>query len=1466
MVINARTFKTFDALLDALSKKVPLAFGVRTISTPRGIHFVKGLDDLYDGGAYVCSDQKRVKPINLKELNRRQVPWNTTRAVSARRRRQGAVLETMRKMTERVAVRTPKRLEVIKNRDPSVRRTIILQKRTAPTFDALLDYLSQILLFPVLKLYSTDGRRVDGLAALILCSGVIVAAGNEPFRLGNYRFQKSSQMAQAVFMESSEASVPQPQAYNNKSSLNGKSSRKFSPSSERYIVNQINKSRYGNYSPEVPNELVNPETAVETCANAPVENHCHTGIIPQDEDIEKSFRVNQDGSMTVEMKVRLKIKEEEMLHWTTTVSRSSLSKQSAYPMISETANSSPDCNNASEKKRNVSEEETKQANLPAERKSSVVFIEEKLCDTPEVIERKSVYRRPPTPGPVKKKGVKIIPRTEVQELDQYTYKKTTSDKNTTEEYHVVRHSSSRSNRPVPKPRKNTTKNGVAEVLQVEHNGYGVKETVLHIYERQGCRDAYFVNEQYSVDSVPMDESSSELKLANDRRQSINNDCDIDSSWQPPVVDPAQHQNEEILSLSSEPLSTSCKITNNLSSVTDNLTQTVPLQDVVKANKGDRKRMAKHGEKQKSLASSLDKKPEKLSNKASVGKRSSMDSAKTGQKPPIKEKATESNLKSPTMAAPYNGHNVNVPDTKTTTNKMKKSISDILKPKKSVPANQRALSPKKSVNKNARSSKKSVEIGESSAPIPSVNPSPSEIHQYVENWLEKVSPEVVPYVDEDPKSQSKVEFQLGDDSEGEEKNQSQFYMENNCASSEDIKKSDSSLSVPVVKKGQCKVSQDGRLYKSEVAINSVGDIISSPKNKLKPVIRQICSSVECISRAAQSNTMPHIAKSTSLPDFPSQVASVFGSSCKTFLSFLSVMTLRDSLTGFAPSHGSSPKLSSEAMLMMESLQKISTIENEKKLRASLSDLQNKASSQLKEQWQDYQMKRGKSASALESEIDAVCQNMNEFGDEQLGISEIIDELSIPADLRAEIFTAIQQAFSSCPVSEISMTEIDQNQSALREEQLVIGGDVIEKDRKCSGSLDEAVLLKGQSSEEVNKVVEEEISSAKQVDLLGNVLKNRRSTDEDSEHEKEEDKGTVDSEVVDEQTNVISQTDLEEEDEDTFQDTDSNVVHSGKNVSEKAGGEQNEEHENYSQDEASQNVLEEALYLERENSSCDEVKSDSLQNPSIKSTSKYSSEGKCVEDKCNGSYSVSELETENFNLNNPFEISQDLLDFVNSAIQSSSLIFTYDSQGNVKVAPNVQPAQTTGRDSTLDFKCLPSPNTSEITDYRPDSLESVGYKTQESLDIVTESEDLDTPFAVCKHSPHKTQDISDEQAVLERTDSKLSSATCKSKTSLSTNDSGTKNLKGGLTEQCVSSVPGKHSPDGVLIDHGRWLLKENHLIRKSPPESTDMYGNLDNTSMDTSVGEDSPTHYQSQANPLTALSSSELEEMTKPATPK
>uniref|UniRef100_W5MEH4 Oxygen-regulated protein 1 n=1 Tax=Lepisosteus oculatus TaxID=7918 RepID=W5MEH4_LEPOC len=189
MVINNRTFKSFDALLDTLSKKVPLPFGVRNITTPRGIHGINHLDELEDGKSYICSDQKKVKPIDLDVASKKPVPWYTTRPVSARRRAVHLARQNDSRIMKRensLVVRTPKKLVVFKNGDSGIKHTIMLQKKTSQTFESLLGHVTEVMQFPVVKLYTPDGRRVDSLQSLILCSGVVVASGREPFKPGSY--------------------------------------------------------------------------------------------------------------------------------------------------------------------------------------------------------------------------------------------------------------------------------------------------------------------------------------------------------------------------------------------------------------------------------------------------------------------------------------------------------------------------------------------------------------------------------------------------------------------------------------------------------------------------------------------------------------------------------------------------------------------------------------------------------------------------------------------------------------------------------------------------------------------------------------------------------------------------------------------------------------------------------------------------------------------------------------------------------------------------------------------------------------------------------------------------------------------------------------------------------------------------------------------------------------------------------
>lgn len=164
MVINNRTFKTFDALLDSLSKKVPLPFGVRNITTPRGVHAVYTLDELEDGKSYICSDSRKVKPINLALARKKLPPWYNARPPSSRRRTvQKARFFPGKNIHKQkpALVRTPKRLLVFRNGEPTVKHSVVLHKRTTTTFESVLDYISEQIQFYVVKLHTADGRRVS---------------------------------------------------------------------------------------------------------------------------------------------------------------------------------------------------------------------------------------------------------------------------------------------------------------------------------------------------------------------------------------------------------------------------------------------------------------------------------------------------------------------------------------------------------------------------------------------------------------------------------------------------------------------------------------------------------------------------------------------------------------------------------------------------------------------------------------------------------------------------------------------------------------------------------------------------------------------------------------------------------------------------------------------------------------------------------------------------------------------------------------------------------------------------------------------------------------------------------------------------------------------------------------------------------------------------------------------------------
>lgn len=1644
---------------------------------------------------------------------------------------------------------------------------------------------------------------------------------------------------------------------NNKSLSSGRGSRNFSLSSERYIVDQINKSKNGSVNSQLHHHQPPYEAAakhrhpsVETFGTEMLLNDHRALIVPHEDDIEKSFRVNQDGSMTVEMKVHLTIKEEEMLHWTTTVSRASLSRRpTAQASISQSGNSSPDLNNHFAKDSpSLSQDEMKEDNCNARAAKVVGFNnaqahEDYSCTTAG--KHKTEFKRTPTPGPrhVNKKAsvesVKTVTELGVHEstVGHYSYMARMADGEMTEGYCVLKHSSSSSNRPIPKPRKTASaggnktsslssekSSGAAEVLQIESNGMEVTETVMHIYENEDCHDNYYANEEYSADSPPLQGSvpaaESQAPTVSDPR-STNSDCDIDFS----PSETLQRQKEDMLSLSSEPGNPVHEIRSNLPSVTESERRTASdprIQGVVPKSEKKKRTTTPRNKKSSPSTSSSDKKQNERSpsektkhsstdkigsSKKTLSSAESVQKTKGAEKAQIKKVGKVEKMKvEPKLAgakpvavkktqfqkqtlnkiaARDYGHTVNA---STMRPQMKKNMQDVSQSKKSLLQGKRTISkPKSMIESKTLQPNNNSELIESFS-MPSVNPSPSEVHQYVENWLEKVSPNA----EDEPELRRKVVFQIGGDSGSDETNEAKpdgrFPL-----TSDAVKKSTSSLSVPLCHVGPATVQHSDqyerglcvsmpsvrhdpshqesrlRLHQSVHAFGasegaSTSQTLSS-KERMKPVMQQLCSSVQCIQRASDTSMTTNLEKATSMPDFSMQVASVFGSSCRAFLSFLSVVTLRDNLSG------GQPKSMSEAKIMMESLQKISTIDDEEEQRASLTELQSRTSSQFREHWMDFQTLRERlqseplspRVSETEFALDVVSEGGDAFEDQHSVIDELMEELKMPQDLRAEISSTIQHSkffypadestlveaersqseseiedvekfvdecendstASSLPspphpnedmteteknhqgkvqetgthVTEVSQTERDKplnehqdedervdldrknvikdedeetngindseeteweekekdvvqpetesgqdkwnTQTSSEEEKsedgegLDIGekrvvveaeqgsineeddkykehssieetderegeGDTEEEkgedeadaeadeaknedavgteDRKWEGvtvEADESAEEEGEGEgeklegnisheeseeggdevKEVTELTEEEEESEMMEDVIEGmeedgvdsvseeqdeddkdeeveegkygeeaVAREEESTQEEEERE-EEGVGSAESfEIKDPEESVIEPEEIELPQFDKFaqeedrssdgkgsktEEEEVNVETSGKKEERRVS----EENNSTASSEGSEHAKGEGTAGEEEERSVSDdadqtdagqhlkslnldfqanAHSNRVEN-AIESPSKYSSEGQCEDDKGNGTDSVNETETDeerdhcagsSSDFPHPVEISQELLDFVNSALQSSSLIFTYDSHGNVRLEPDKVRAVKTDpsakpkvrKNSTYGLKRLPSPVTSDLSDYRPETSESGGYKSQDSVDILTESgeDSPEKPSLGLRSKTHVPNGYVKAEQANGDSFSSFDSDNKASREDLSYFSAGsslrTDAGPGTGARQGTSSGSKKESLDGVLIDRGRWLLKENHLIRRSPPQALGMYGNIDSSSLDTSqdnISEGSLPHNQTQHNnPLVAISSSELEEMAKPRTPK
>ncbi|KAL4693268.1 hypothetical protein H8957_002801 [Semnopithecus entellus] len=297
LAVHQRAFKTFSALMDELSQRVPLSFGVRSVTTPRGLHSLSALEQLEDGGCYFCSDKKPPKtPSGPGQPQGRSPTAQQLRDIEGRREAPGT-------SSSRKSLKTPRRILLVKNMDPRLQQTVVLSHRNTGNLAAFLSKASDLLRFPVKQLYTTSGKKVDSLQALLHSPSVLVCAGHEAFR--------------PPAMEKARRSEGE--------TLSGLTSRNknrsWGPKTKPSVIHS--RSRPGS-RPQLPDRPVPSNPPVGPAPDRhPQDTAAQPGPLVAGDDMKKKVRMNEDGSLSVEMKVRFRLVGEDTLLWSQRMGRAS---------------------------------------------------------------------------------------------------------------------------------------------------------------------------------------------------------------------------------------------------------------------------------------------------------------------------------------------------------------------------------------------------------------------------------------------------------------------------------------------------------------------------------------------------------------------------------------------------------------------------------------------------------------------------------------------------------------------------------------------------------------------------------------------------------------------------------------------------------------------------------------------------------------------------------------------------------------------------------------------------------------------------------------------------------------------------------------------------------------------------------------------------------------------------------------
>ena len=163
MASHKHSYQCFDGIVDDAHQKPPLPAGLH--SSSRGFSHQEPIDIQ---GCYLCNEHKQAHDMGVEARGAQSSAWYHPHHLQHQ--------QTHRRLTRpeetpvehhhhlpHLPQRDKKKVVLVKNSDPSIRRTIVLHRSTLRSMGLFLDEVSEFMQYHIRKLYTLEGRKVRTL-------------------------------------------------------------------------------------------------------------------------------------------------------------------------------------------------------------------------------------------------------------------------------------------------------------------------------------------------------------------------------------------------------------------------------------------------------------------------------------------------------------------------------------------------------------------------------------------------------------------------------------------------------------------------------------------------------------------------------------------------------------------------------------------------------------------------------------------------------------------------------------------------------------------------------------------------------------------------------------------------------------------------------------------------------------------------------------------------------------------------------------------------------------------------------------------------------------------------------------------------------------------------------------------------------------------------------------------------------